>query len=336
MTAAAIEAKPAGRWAGAMRIVRIVVIAWLIKVALTIVLWGVVKLVDSEKKTIDETVRATVVKTEGGGFVRTSVGTTYYKAAGPDSAPVVVLAAGSSVPSYIWQPTFDTLKASGYRVIAYDYLGRGWSDRPDTALTQGVYVQQLDELLDSLGVKKPIALAGLSYGGTIITSYASAKPSRVAALVYADPAFRTPGAEPWWMRWDPLAEVVMQWQSRNWASGQFDDFLHPEKFPDWANRYKVQMQYVGFRHGRIMDAIGNEDTDMIPLAVELGKQPRPVLALWGRQDQTVPFERTKMFLEMFPHAQLVPIDSAGHLPQWEQPLATHAALLEFLRANLKK
>ena len=42
------------------------------------------------------------------------------------------------------------------------------------------------------------------------------------ALVYADPAIIRGRSLPWYMDWDPLADLIMQWQSRGWAQGQSD------------------------------------------------------------------------------------------------------------------
>jgi pimeloyl-ACP methyl ester carboxylesterase len=60
-------------------------------------------------------------------------------------------------------------------------------------------------------------------------------------------------------------------------------------------------------------------------------QTRPVLVIWGKQDPSVPFEASGPLLETLPRARLVTVEDSGHLPQWEQPAITHAALLEFLR-----
>ena len=324
---------PKTRWDRWLRALTIVAIVWLVKLAATAGLYGWIRLSDIEKFTLNDAVRAEVSKTTGGAFVRGRDGVTYYEIAGPDSAPLVVLAAGSSVPGYIWQPTFDALKNVGYHVMRYDYFGRGYSDRPDILLSQDVYVQQLTDLLDSLHITKPITLAGLSYGGTVITSFAAEHPRRVAALVYADPGITTPRPFPWYMRWDALGDLIMQLQSRNWANGQLSDFLHPEKFPDWPSRYVTQMRYEGFRRGRLRANEANSETDMRPILEEVGKYPRPVLVLWGKQDTTVPIERSKALLAAMPRAKFIPIDSAGHLPQWEQPAVTHAALFGFLKEN---
>jgi pimeloyl-ACP methyl ester carboxylesterase len=55
-----------------------------------------------------------------------------------------------------------------------------------------------------------------------------------------------------------------------------------------------------------------------------------VLIIWGKQDYTVPFAESEWWMILMPTARLVPIESAGHLPQWEQPEAVHSELLAFL------
>ncbi len=321
------------RWHKALKTVRLLAILWVLKLVVTAGLYGVTRLVDIEKQTLNDSARDSIQRADGGAFVRLRDGVTHYQIAGPENAPLVVLAAGSSVPGYIWGPTFDSLRAAGYRVLRYDYFGRGWSDRPKIPLTQEVYVHQLAGLLDSLKVQQPITLAGLSYGGTVITSFAAMHPSRVGALVYMDPAIRTPNPIPWYLKVDLVGDLVFQWQSRKWAQGQLDDFLHPEKFPDWPERYKPQMRYKGFRRGRLSDREANADLDARVHLAEVGKHPRPVLVVWGKQDRTVPIAMSDALLKALPRAKFVPVDSAGHLPQWEQPGVTHAALLSFLREN---
>lgn len=324
---------PKSRWNGLLKLARVAAIVWVAKLLATAGLFGLTRAMDIEKRTITDTVRDSVRKAGDGAFVSLRDGVTHYEIAGPDSGRVVVLAAGASVPGYIWQPTFDTLRASGYRVLRYDYFGRGWSDRPKTPFTQAMYVNQLADLLDSLRIREPITLAGLSYGGTVITSFAAAHPDRVGALVYVDPAIHTPRVVPWYVRWDAVGTFVYQWQSRHWAQGQLDDFLHPEKFPDWPSRYVTQMTFKGFRRGRRSDAEVNAAFDQRPQLREVGTSARPVLVVWGRQDRTVPFARSADVLAALPRAKFIAVDSAGHLPMWEQPVVTHAALLAFLRAS---
>ena len=187
---------------------------------------------DPEKRDIDQAVRASAP----GQFVRLSDGYTHYEVGGPPDGRVVVLAAGISVPYYIWDPTFAALVGAGFRVLRYDYYGRGYSDRPDIAYTQDVYVRQLTELLDALRITQPIDLAGLSFGGSVVTSFADRYPARVRSLVFIDPSFRSPYSVGFLvqraMLWDALTAVF---EERWWADRQLDDFYRPERFPDWPN-----------------------------------------------------------------------------------------------------
>lgn len=267
-----------------------------------------------------------------GSFVRLTNGYTHYELGGPATGRVVVLAAGYSVPYYIWDPTFRALVDAGYRVLRYDYYGRGFSDRPDTPFTQDFYMRQLTELLDAVKITEPFDLVGLSFGGAIITSFADRYPARVHSLVYVDPAFRTPGPPP------PMTGSPWLWnvytamfEERWWASQQPGDFLHAEKFPDWADRYQVQVQYRGFRRARLSEIVTNLDVDQGPELDRVGGHARPVLVIWGKQDPSVPFQFSATLLEKMPRARLVAVDQSGHLPHMEQPGVVQPALLDFLQ-----
>ena len=85
-------------------------------VAVVVLSWGIYVYADPEQRELDDTARAEMP----GQFVKLSDGYTHYEIAGPADRPVVVLAAGFSVPYYIWDPTFAALTAAGFRVLRYD------------------------------------------------------------------------------------------------------------------------------------------------------------------------------------------------------------------------
>jgi pimeloyl-ACP methyl ester carboxylesterase len=271
-----------------------------------------------------------------GQFVTLADGWTHYETAGPDAGRVVVLAAGFSVPGYIWDSLYFRLADSGFRVIRYDYYGRGWSDRPRIAYDQAMFVRQLDGLLDSLQVTQPIDLAGLSFGGTVVTSYVAAHPERVRTLTYVDPVFnnaRTPTAAErsnWRWTW----EMVMKHAAETMATGQLEDFYHPERHPDWVDRYRVQQQFKGTREALRRSRVALQ-TDPVQdtILARLGREPRPVMIVWGRQDRTVPFQNSDALRAAFPSAAFLPVDSAGHLPHLEEAALVADSLIGFLRTH---
>ena len=288
---------------------------------------GLYVALDPERLDLDDAARASAT----GQFARLSDGYTHYEIAGPADGRVVVLAAGATVPYYIWDPTFKALVDAGFRVLRYDYYGRGFSDRPDIPFTQDLYVRQLHELLDATHISQPFDLAGLSFGGAVITSVAAHYPDRIRSLIYMDPAFRTPDtlttieAMPW--AWNVMTAILNE---RAWAGSQLGDFLHPERFPDWPDRYRVQLRYRGFRRARLSDLRSNVEADQRDELQMVGMSHRPVLVVWGKQDPNVPFELSASLMSVMPDARLLAVDQAGHLPQWEQPAIVQPAIISFL------
>lgn len=284
---------------------------------------------DPEHRTIDEAAR----KEATGHFVRLSQGVTHYEIAGPDSE-VVVLAAAFSVPAYLSDSLYQGLADSGFRVIRFDYYGRGWSDRPDVKYDLDTFVRQLDELLDSLRIDQPVHLGGLSFGAAIVTAFTAKHPDRVRSLIYVDPVFNT-GRQ---LRKEERSSLawnyfnVFKGGSEAMAQSQLDDFLHPERQRDWVARYKVGQQWKGTRESlrrtRAQIAVAPHQGDLIR---HLGTDPRPVLIVWGKQDSGAPFSESTALLAAMPRATLVPVDSAGHLPHIEQPQIVIPAVVRFLR-----
>ena len=92
----------------------------------------------------------------------------------------MVLVHGVGLRSDVWSPQIAAFSTS-HRVIVYDTLGHGGSDLPPKLASLGVYVAQLEGLLDALGVARAVVI-GHSMGAIIATAFAIANPARVAAL----------------------------------------------------------------------------------------------------------------------------------------------------------
>jgi pimeloyl-ACP methyl ester carboxylesterase len=312
-----------------MRPFRMVLLAVLLALAAILVVYRVA---DPERRTISDEDRLGVP----GHFVRLAGGVTHYETAGPDSGRVVVLAAAFSVPAYLSDSLFQRLGRAGFRAVRFDYYGRGWSDRPMVDYDLGLFDRQLAELLDSLGITEPVDLAGLSFGAAIVTDFAARNPGRVRSLIYIDPVFNTgrqlAPEERSAITWDIY--MVFRGGTDAMATGQLDDFYHPDRHPDWVARYRVQQQFRGTREAlrRTRAAIAVAPNQAAQLQA-LGADPRPVLIVWGRQDTGAPFTESAALLRAMPRATLVAVDSAGHLPHLDQPDVVVPAVVEFLRQH---
>ncbi len=288
---------------------------------------------DREHLVLDDRVRE---KTEG-SFIRLSQGMVHYELNGPSDGPTVVLVHGFSTPYYIWDPTFEALCHVGYRVLRFDLYGRGYSDRPNAVYNLDFFVNQLSEMTDAMQLRAPFHLAGVSMGGPIATAYAIQHPSKVQSVVLIDP-FMEP------MSTASLFPLTVPWIGEYFAAtvllplilpkSQMKDFHRPERFPDWIDKYSVQMQYEGYSRA-ILSTMRNliHTLDPLPLYKTLGVSDIPILLFRGESDQSMSWEQAKTLRMLIPRAQFVEIKEAGHLPHYERPEVVNPIVTEFLAIN---
>lgn len=302
--------------------------ALLFAVAAGCVVWLMQK--DPEHRVLSDETRAGA----GGAFLHLPDGVTHFEVAGPDSGARVILVHGFSVPAYIWDSTFTALTAAGYRVARYDTYGRGWSDRPSSTYDFSLFDRQLTGVLDSLGWKTPVHVMGLSYGGPITSTFVGRHPERVASHVLVDPAAGSLRQVPWFMTLPVVGPFL--WQSLavpGMADGQSSDFVHPEHWPDWADKYRVQMQFKGFGRALLSTILANRTVSLDSLYAATGNAKKPTLLIWGTEDKTVPITNAEQVRKGIPQAEWHPISNAGHLPHMEQARVVDSLMLEFLARN---
>jgi pimeloyl-ACP methyl ester carboxylesterase len=198
-----------------------------------------------ETKKLNEATRADTP----GEFVQLTNGWTHFELSGPDDGNSIVLVHGFSVPYFIWDPTFEFLTASGFRVLRYDLFGRGFSDRPRTRYDIDLFCQQLRDLLDTLGFEKT-NLVGLSMGGPIVATFSARYPDRVGKLVLVDPAGARPVTLSGILRAalaPGFGELALGLFGRNQLTSEVaSDFYKPVNIKAFAQKYMIQMGYKGY------------------------------------------------------------------------------------------
>jgi pimeloyl-ACP methyl ester carboxylesterase len=114
------------------------------------------------------------------------------------------------------------------------------------------------------------------------------------------------------------------------ASGQLDDFKYPEQFPGWVDKYKVQMQYKGFRRALISTRNNYSPDSIISNYHVLGSLQKKILLIWGREDKTVSFQYSDSLRKILP-VDFFPVDDACHLPYLEKPTLVNQKIISFLK-----
>jgi pimeloyl-ACP methyl ester carboxylesterase len=306
-----------------MKMIKRILVALLIIIVLAGVYFCANYFVNNqETKTMNEAAR----KDASGKFIQLTAGITHYDEGGTDTGRVVILVHGFSVPYHIWDGTYDSLIQAGFHVIRYDEFGRGFSDRPDVIYDPVLYRTQLFDLITSLKLKTPASLAGVSFGGAVVSDFVVHYPQLIDKIILVDPVYNFGKID------DPeiIANYKMATGHEKQATGQLDDFKYPEQFPGWVDKYKVQMQYKGFRHALISTRNNYSKDSIISNYRVLGSLQKKILLIWGKEDQTVPFQYSDSLRKIL-SADFFPVDDARHLPYLEKPLLVNQKIISFLK-----
>src|SRR5918994_1948339 len=132
-------------------------------------------------------------KVEPEGFVQVPGGRVWYRIMGTgDRTPLLLLHGGPGGRSCSFSVLSDL--ASDRRVIYYDQLGSGRSDRPDDLALWRTerFVEELDAVRKALDLRE-LHLLGHSWGGTLATEYLLTKGQQgVVSVTLSSPLISTP------------------------------------------------------------------------------------------------------------------------------------------------
>jgi pimeloyl-ACP methyl ester carboxylesterase len=240
---------------------------------------------------------------------------------------------GFSTPYFIFDNTFEFLVNSGFRVLRYDLMGRGYSDRPRVDYNIQLFVRQLKGLLDALKLSQ-INLVGLSMGGPITAAFIREYPEYASKHVLIDPAGAKQVSLPWILKalkMPIFGELALGlFGSVSMIKSIAADLFDPEAVEHFQTQYKIQMQYKGFKRA-ILSTMRNGMLDSFyETYARVGALQKSTLLFWGTNDTTVPFEYSKAILKAIPHAEFHAIENCGHIPHYEKPEIVNPILLEFL------
>lgn len=260
--------------------------------------------------------RDAVLKENNGDYVLLGNGYTYYEEVNSESKEGnIILVHGFSVPSYIWEVTFNTLKEKGYRVVMMDLFGRGNSDNPDLPQTDELRAQQVLDLMDALGIEKAV-LAGLSNGGRIISKMVVLDASKIEALFYVSSS----GFVDYESQMDTtvsseeITSFIETYPTR--SAGQLEDFYAPEQFPEWPQKYEKLLSHKGFAKALLSTQKNLTTIDEIHQTID--SLELPVYAFWGVHDKVVVYtDFDKKLNKLLPNMKEYFIEEAGHLPHME-------------------
>jgi haloalkane dehalogenase len=245
----------------------------------------------------------------------------------PGATPVVLLH-GNPNWSFLYRFMVGPLLGAGYRVIAPDWIGAGFSDKPslDAAYTLAHHVADLVALIDTLELDG-MAIVGQDWGGPQGTGAALQRLDRVAALTLMNTWVFTDVRGPFhasplpWTTWHaPLVGQV---------------FLKRFKMLSYHGLTGVTARGLSREEARaykhVYDEPGSEGVTLTwPRTIPLTEGDRgwadmkriqdrlpdladtPVQLLWAPDDAVFPIAYRDRIKELIPHAEIGKVFPGAH------------------------
>jgi len=206
------------------------------------------------------------------------------------------------------------LLAGHRRVIRYDTRGAGFSEKARSPLSIDTMTADLIALLDGLGIKEKVALAGTAVGGAIALHTAYKHPDRVSAAVVTSPATSIPpeAREATRGRIDAMERDGMRSAVEATAANSYP----PEMRTDMARFEAFKARWLA-NDPSSYAAIYRMLVDM-DLGPELASIKCPVLAIGGEFDRGRPPARVEPIAKAIPGAtfKVLPV---GHYAGLQAP-----------------
>lgn len=249
---------------------------------------------------------------------------TFYREAGPEDAPVVLLPHGYPCSSYEFRNLLPRL-GDRWRLIAPDFPGAGYSATPeDFDYSFDGYADFLDRFVRTLGLQR-FALWLHDFGSPIGARLAIKAPARVVAIILQNADIPYPDAfgpkyaeleQSWRLPPDQMREGLAKAISEETYRTEFLNDLRPEladRIP--PDMWKLHWSLMTPRRRELsIDLLAKlkDNVDWLPhYRAYLREHQPPALILWGPQDGYMPESAGRAYLRDLPRAEFHLLD-AGH------------------------
>lgn len=271
---------------------------------------------------------------------------------GERAARPVLLLSGNPTWGFLYRDFIRPLTEVGYRAIAPDWIGAGYSDHPrvDAALTLAHHIADLVSLIDQLGLRG-FVVVGQDWGGPQGVGAALQRIEKLGALVLMNTWLFTglisrfhSSPRPWTTWHAPLigqflmkrhkvlshhgpSAVTVRGLNEEEARGYHHVFDEPDSdhvVLTWPRTIPIQEGDRGWADLKVIERRLPELADV------------PTLLLWAPGDEVFPLEFGLRLKELLPHAEgPITFDRARHFLQDDRGADLARAIVEFLNRTVR-
>ena len=265
----------------------------------------------------------------------------FYRESSPigrtDLLPVLLLH-GLPSQSYSWRKIMPALAAQGTRAIAPDWIGFGFSAKPERrefAYTPDAFITALAEFIKALEIER-FSLVVQGFLGSVGIQYALRHPDQIESLAILSTPISTSAKVPWKLQQLglPLAgEVLTQ------------DPLLIDRTLEGGSRYQIADADLDVYRkpflnssaaGRaLLTTVRNLQLQQSMAEIESGfqKWQQPTLIVWGMTDPWLPLSMAQNSASTIRQAEFIQLEKVGHYPQEHYYEAILEDLLPFVRRS---
>lgn len=271
-----------------------------------------------------------------GSFIDLPVGFTHYEIKGKGEP--VVLVHGYATPYFVYDKIFERLISEGYKVIRYDLLGRGLSERKEAVYSPELFAQQLKQLTEALLGDESFYLFGHSMGGSIVTTFCRLFPEKIKKLVLLAPAGIDTFKPPLYMKLTKIPGIgkfiFNTVAKKALVSKCASEIKYSTDEKDYFMRsFSEASKYEGFLRCTLSSLhntiLKTDETIKGYEAVNAAKIP--LLTIWGTADKTMPYYQHERLMEICPDSELITFEGSGHIFLFDEAERTVEAVLPFLK-----
>jgi predicted ATPase/DNA-binding SARP family transcriptional activator/pimeloyl-ACP methyl ester carboxylesterase/Tfp pilus assembly protein PilF len=226
--------------------------------------------------------------------------------------------------SPVWRHWLRALSAH-HTLVRYDERGSGLSDWDVDELSIDVFVEDLEAVVEAMGLER-FALLGLSQGGPVAIAYAVKHPGKVSHLIlygtYARGRFnRSDSPQELELGETILRMMEIGWGQDNPAFRQFFTSLFmPDATAEQMHWFNDLQKASTSAENAVLLEYSFFHIDVSKLVPQLKV---PTLVLHATEDGIVPFEEGRHLAALLPNASMVPLESRNHIllddePAWER------------------
>jgi len=234
---------------------------------------------------------------------------------------------------YTWRKNVDFFVRNGFRAIAVDLPGFGYSGHPNIYYTAEEYALIIESFLDSVNLKRA-HIAACSGGGVIALCFAAANPKRADKLVLVSPG--GPNANyPFsmkitstWLGGAVSKLYIGESAVRNTLQKMFFDVTLVDG--EVTEGYYAPFRNKGVRETLSMCMTHFDDTYTRSLLKEIKSA---TLIFYGTDDKIHNEKTVCSYASVIPDAKIIRIRNCGHLLHEEKPLKFNEESIKFLRAS---